>query len=119
MEIQKTFDVRDSSLLKDVSWSKVVCGKNHTSLLSSDDKVYLCGQDVYGQLGYEGERCGSQWKLVPVCVSKRVYDIAACGDQSVAIKGSSSTRLGQLLWRTYQETIEDNNRKKLFDIHQM
>ena len=41
------------------------------------------------------ERRGSQWKLVPVYIKKRIYDIAACGDQSFAIEGLSSTRLGQ------------------------
>ena len=38
-------------------------------------------------------------------------DIAAGGDQSFAIEG-----FGQLLWRTYEESIKENNRKKLFDI---
>ena len=109
MENQKTFHVNDSSSLSDASRSKVVCGKNHT-LLSSDGEVYSCGQDVCGQLGHEGEQCGSQSKLVAVYISKRVYDIAAGGDQSCL------TRLGQLLLPAYQESVKENGRQKLFDI---
>ncbi len=113
------------------TFSHIQCGKNHTMLLSSDGRVFCCGRDLMGQVGHNGDRRGPPlfcfpslkppqkpgcvWELVPVNITKRIYDISACGDQSFAVEGLSSSRLGSTLWQTYQKMMKRKD-VKAFDL---
>ncbi|ETO26490.1 rho-related BTB domain-containing protein 1 [Reticulomyxa filosa] len=45
----------------------------------------------------------NEWMLVPVRLENRIYDVCAGADQSFAIEGVSTSRLGQTLWTAYKE----------------
>lgn len=47
----------------DIVVKQVVCGYEHTVLLTHEGHVYVCGSNVYGQLGLRGENSGFHQKI--------------------------------------------------------
>ena len=72
-----------------------MAGWGHTSILTDDGKVYMCGRNYQGQLGLgdpqlfplneRGHPCQPQFQLVKALDHKRVRQVACGGEHSVML----------------------------------
>ena len=72
------------------SVKEIICGSNHSVLLKTDNRIWSCGQNNYGQLGLGSTTNKNTFTQVTTNISNDVKQVSCKGGQTFVLKTNGS-----------------------------